>query len=84
MVQNACGCFPIGKFAWFTYVHNVIAHGPRKGIFKMEKNLSTRGQSLAAFFASLVCVFHPSQNRLNSLADVLIHYFTVILCIPLE
>lgn len=50
----------------------------------MKKMLSATGHSLAVFCAPLVCAFSPSQNGLGGLAEVLIHYCTVILCIPQE
>ena len=56
--------------------------GTKKGNLKMENMVSATGQSLAVFCASLVRVFCPSQKGFSSLAEVLIHYFTVVLRIP--
>lgn len=58
--------------------------GSKEGNLKMKKMLSATGHSLAVFCAPLGRVFCPSQSGLGSLAEVLIRYCSVILCIPQE
>lgn len=78
--ESAWMCSHEQQLVWITYIHM----GNKKENLKMGKILSFRRQSLAVLCALLVGAFCPSQNGFSSLIEVLIHYFTAILCIPQE
>lgn len=56
----------------------------RKKILTWKIILSLRRQSLAVICSLLIGIFCSSQNIFSSLIEVIIHYFTAIMCIPQE